>query len=224
MTREEIKNMQQTLNAFTGEYLKGFNPLRVDGERGYLTNRRILTVKYYLGYSKYVKSAEHPNGRTAAWRPKTVRRMRHPHSLRYSSPTMLATAYARRRRQRKRYEAEHNNVTTGVGTFDGRYCAAWLIPYLKWARANGWRGSLNSGWRSPAYSESLCYAMCGAPTCSGRCAGRYSNHAGSTKPAGAVDVSDYYNFGRIIARCPYSPRIYNALGTRDPVHFSASGR
>lgn len=222
MTREEIKNMQHTLNAFTHDYLKGINPLIVDGTRGYLTNRRILTVKYYLGYSKYVKSAAHPNGRTASWRPKTVRRIRHPHSLRYSSPLMLATGAARRRRQRKRYEDQH--VTSGVGYFDGRQVANWLIPYLKWAREHGWRGSVNSGYRSPAYSEHLCYLMCGAPTCPGRCAGRSSNHSGSVKPAGAVDVSDYYNFGRIIANCPYSPRIYNALGSRDPVHFSATGR
>jgi hypothetical protein len=211
------------MNAFTREYLKGVNPLRVDGERGFATNRRILTVKYYLGYSKYLKSAAHPGGRDSTWRPITVRRLRHPRSLKFSSAKMLATAYFRRRRQRRRYEESLNNVTSGVGYFDGRQVANWMIPYLKWARANGWQGSVNSGWRSPQYSQQLCYAMCGAPSCPGKCAGLASNHVGSEKPRGAVDVSDYYRFGQLMTRCPYSPRIFNGLGSRDPVHFSASG-
>ena len=43
-----------------------------------------------------------------------------------------------------------------VGTFDGKAVASWLIPYLTWARQNGWKGRLNSGWRSPEHSERLC--------------------------------------------------------------------
>ena len=96
--------------------------------------------------------------------------------------------------------------------------------HLDWARQNGWKGTLNSGFRDPAYSEKLCISMCGAPSCPGRCAGRASNHAGSSNPAGAVDVSDYVTFGQLMRRCPYSPKIFNALGAQDPVHFSASGR
>jgi hypothetical protein len=111
----------------------------------------------------------------------------------------------------------------GVVQFDGKSVAAWIQPYLVWARQNGWKGTLTSGWRDPAYSEHLCLNMCGAPTCAGRCAGRTSNHAGSVKPAGAIDVSDYVTFGRLMARCPYTPRLQNQLGARDPVHFSASG-
>jgi hypothetical protein len=112
---------------------------------------------------------------------------------------------------------------SGVSWYDGRKCATWLVPYLQWARSHGWDGVLTSGYRDPAYSESLCYAMCGAPACPGRCAGRASNHSGSEKPHGAIDVSDYYSFGDLMKRCPYSPRIFNGLGSRDPVHFSASG-
>ncbi len=111
-----------------------------------------------------------------------------------------------------------------MATFDGRPVAAWMKPYLVWARNQGWRGTLNSGWRSPAYSEQLCRNICGAPSCPGRCAGRASNHAGSVKPAGSLDVSDYARFGELMRRCPLEPRIHNALGARDPVHFSHSGR
>ncbi|MGH7267343.1 MAG: hypothetical protein ACREMB_21185 [Candidatus Rokuibacteriota bacterium] len=128
-------------------------------------------------------------------------------------------------RDRERFfrdHAEPEPPASGVGTFDGRACAAWIIPWLEKSRRAGWRGYLVSGYRSPEYSESLCYSMCGAPSCPGRCAGRASNHAGSAYPAGAVDVSDYANFGAIQRRIG-SPLI-NALGAQDPVHFSISGR
>jgi hypothetical protein len=136
---------------------------------------------------------------------------------------MLARAGDRRRKLRKGAKLS-SAPRAGVATFDGKPVAAWLKPYLVWARNNGWQGTLNSGWRDPAYSEQLCRNICGAPTCPGRCAGKTSNHAGSVKPAGAVDVSDYGKFGELMRRCPIEPRIFNALGARDPVHFSASGR
>ena len=109
-----------------------------------------------------------------------------------------------------------------VGTFDGKQVATWLIPYLSWARQHGWQGRLNSGWRDPEHSEKLCMDICGAPTCPGRCAGRYSNHSGSVKPKGAIAVSDYTRFGQLMAQCPLSPRIFNDL-PKDLVHFSATG-
>lgn len=109
-----------------------------------------------------------------------------------------------------------------VGVFDNKPCAAWLIPYLQWARDRGWRGVLNSGWRDPVKSEGICMDMCGAPSCPGRCAGRLSNHSGSVKPKGAVDVSEYTHFAQLMASCPYSPRIFNDL-PNDRVHFSATG-
>jgi hypothetical protein len=225
VTKKEIREMQVTLNRFTGKYLKGVHPLRVDGVRGHATNIRILAVKYYLGYSKYEKSKKHPGGRDSSWLPLTVRRVRHPRSRKYSSAKMIATGIARRHRQKLRWAQQHVHatVTSGVTTYDGTPVAKWLVPYLQYARSHGWQGRLNSGWRSPSYSTSLCYRMCGAPSCPGRCAGAASNHAGSDKPRGALDVSDYYRFGAIMRNAPFNPRIYNALGSRDPVHYSASG-
>jgi hypothetical protein len=128
------------------------------------------------------------------------------------------------RRRKQRREAQHPPARAGVVLFDGRPCAAWLAPYLEWARGRGWKGTLVSGWRDPAYSEQLCRQICGAPSCPGRCAGRASNHSGNAKPSGALDVSDYQRFGQLMHQCPFSPRIFNALGAKDPVHFSASGR
>lgn len=131
----------------------------------------------------------------------------------------------RHRQAKKRFyflKQQKQAAADGVVEFDGVPCAAWIAEWLKKSREHGWNGVLVSGYRDPEYSEQLCYAMCGAPSCPGRCAGRASNHAGKDYPAGAVDVSDFYNFGAIQKRIG-SPLI-NALGAQDPVHFSVSGR
>ncbi len=130
---------------------------------------------------------------------------------------------AREIESKKRANRRAAAKAKGVGRYDGVPVALWLIPYLDWAREHGWKGRLVSGWRDPNYSRSLCLRMCGAPSCPGRCAGLSSNHVGSASPRGAVDVTDYVTFGRLMERCPLQPRIYNALGARDPVHFSATG-
>lgn len=112
-------------------------------------------------------------------------------------------------------------------TFDGRTCCGWIAGILTRARASGiWHGSVISGVRTPEYSEQLCYAMCGAPSCSGRCAGRASNHNATTcaYPQGAVDVTDYNG---LEAYCrSHGEKLYGggyAL-PQDYPHFSASGR
>ncbi len=214
-SRTDVKALQTALNAFTEKRLE-LAPLIVDGVRGVATKRRIRAAKFYLGYSR-------ANAKSAVVDDAFLRRLKHPRSARHSSPAMLTRAVKRRRTQRKGARLS-SGPAAGVTTFDGKPVAAWLKPYLVWARNNGWQGQLNSGWRDPAYSEQLCRNMCGAPSCPGKCAGRTSNHAGSVKPAGAVDVSDYGKFGELMKRCPLEPRIFNALGARDPVHFSASGR
>jgi len=216
LTAGEVRRLQKGLNRFTERYMEGVGPIVVDGIKGHATARRIATVKYHLGYTGKAQ-------RSATVKPEFVRRMRHPRSPRRSTPAMLTRAVARRAKQRKAAKASAA-PRNGVAMFDGRPVAAWLKPYLDWARQNGWKGTLNSGFRDPAYSEKLCMSMCGAPSCPGKCAGRASNHAGNTNPTGAIDVSDYVTFGQLMRRCPYSPRIFNALGAQDPVHFSASGR
>ncbi|MEJ7824927.1 MAG: hypothetical protein WKF48_05835 [Solirubrobacteraceae bacterium] len=220
MTRSELQALQRAINVFTRRRLSGVAPLKVDGKLGHATLSRVKWVKYYLGYQggAGVQNATVDKAfRSRVW---------HPNSARYSTPARIARGMKRRSVQRAKWRKNHkaSKKATGVGRYDGVPVANWLIPYLQWARANGWRGRLVSGWRDPAYSESLCYRICGAPRCPGRCAGRSSNHAGSAEPNGAVDVSDYVTFGRVIARCPIRPAIINTLGARDPVHFSVSGQ
>ena len=213
MPKEQLKDVQRALNWFTEKFLKGLAPLIVDGEVGPATRKRIKETKFYLGYTGRAR-------KTTAVDQDFMKRLRHP---KRGTPAMVSRGVSRRREQRKAAKASAM-VRPGVALFDGKPVAAWLKPYLDWARKNGWQGTLNSGWRDPVYSEKLCQRICGAPSCPGRCAGRTSNHAGSIKPAGAVDVSDYARFGQLMARCPLQPRIHNALGAQDPVHFSVSGR
>jgi hypothetical protein len=208
----DVSDLQQSLNRFTQKYLVGVHKLEVDGKKGKATNSRIMRVKWYLGYG---------SGRKADVTPRFVRRLRHPHSVRYSTPAMLASGANRRRLQRK-HARNSAKPRDGVVTFDGKPCAAWIVPYLEWARQHGWQGYLVSGYRTPEYSQHLCYGLCGRPSCPGICAGTSSNHTKYAKPGGAVDVSDYLRFAEVIARCPYEPRIFNAL-PRDKVHFSSTG-
>lgn len=109
-----------------------------------------------------------------------------------------------------------------VVQWDGKPVVEWIAFWLEKSRKAGWTGSVNSGYRSPEYSEQLCYQICGAPSCPGRCAGRSSNHTQKGYPNGAVDVSDPTTFAVIQKRIG-SP-LFNALGSADPWHFSSTGR
>ena len=214
MTKAEVKDLQRDLNAFTSKFLTKFPKLIVDGDRGHATNRRIQTVKWYLGYTGKPQ-------RSSRLTPLFRRRLAHPKKADLFTKAMLHAGEERRLDQRR----EANQAPkSGLSTFDGRKVAAWMVPYLEWARKHGWKGTLVSGWRDPAYSEQLCLRMCGAPTCPGRCAGRLSGHVGKTKPNGSVDVSDYVRFGSLMRSAPFNPKLKNLLGARDPVHFSVSGR
>lgn len=144
--------------------------------------------------------------------------VRAPWRIYATSPATAARAVRRRRARKAR-----RRVGDGLAVYDGVTVAAWFIPYLAFARAHGWRGRLTSGYRTPEYSEHLCYEMCGAASCAGRCAGRASHHSQKRKPEGSIDVTDSAKFGDLMAICPLEPRIFNALAPRDVVHFSATG-
>ena len=103
---------------------------------------------------------------------------------------------------------------TGTAMFEGHKVAAWIAPVLKYARQHGWKGQVNSGYRT--YAEQARIYNSGV-----RPAARpgTSNHEGSQYPRGAVDVSDAQQLARIIARSPYA-RYLKYAGAKDPVHFS----
>lgn len=218
MAPASIADRQRELNAWTRRFLRGVRPLAVDGVAGRATNSRIMSVKWYLGYGK----------RGSEWNSAFVRKLRHPHDARYSPPWQLALGARRRSGQRAAWARSHR-PRAGTAPWDGRQVAAWMVPHLEFARGyrgpgGPWQGVVLSGVRDPAYSESLCRAMCGAPQCPGRCAGRASNHAQWVSPHGAIDVTDPRRFAELMEISPHQPRIFNALGAADPNHFSATGR
>lgn len=116
-------------------------------------------------------------------------------------------------------------------TFDGKLVPRWMAAQaLAPARASGiWRGYVFSGYRSPEYSEQLCYNMCGAPSCPGRCAGRASNHAAPPSGRGyayegAVDVTDSAGLQRWCRAHGNPIRGNGEALPSDTPHFSRSGR
>lgn len=217
LNHAQVRTLQRQLNHFSDKFLVDIAPLIVDGDFGAATKKRVKFVKYYLGWNK----------RTPHVSELLLRQLNHPNWAVWSNPARLARAQSRRRRQRRLAIESRNNWRNkhGYAVFDGKNVPEWMVHWLQESRANGWKGWVVSGVRTAAYSEHLCYAMCGAPTCPGRCAGRSSNHnmeQSQGYPAGALDVSDYARFGQVQRRIG-SP-LHNALGARDPVHFSVSGR
>src|SRR6476619_792688 len=128
MNADQVKSLQRAMNAFTDRFLENFPVVMVDGVRGPPTNRRISECKLYLGYK---------GGRERSHRVNKLflRRLADPDLL---PPAMQGLAEARRRKQHERA----HQVVDGVAMFDRRPVAAWLKPYLDFARANGWRGTL----------------------------------------------------------------------------------
>lgn len=218
LTIEQWKRRQRRLNAFVKERkLLGVVALEVDGDPGPLTRKRIRACHFWLGYKK----------RTSRWSDEFADRMRNTFDEELTPREMIRLGIERRRAHNRavRRSQQVGAATAGVRTFEGKPVAAWLVPYLKFARDKGWRGVVISGFRDPAHSERVCIEICGRPTCGSPrpCAGRNSNHSGSVKPRGAIDVSLPASFGQLMKRCPLKPPIFNALGSGDPEHFSATG-
>lgn len=218
-TKQQIEHLQRDLNKWARENPSlGRQILKVDGVLGKHTQEALYAVRYDLGYKRvaadlfdenFFKRMNHPTRVDPAW-----------------GQDKEAVARGKARRRKRRIWVARNRIRSflhpGVGKFDGIPVAKAAIPILQWCRQNGWHGHLVSGYRTPAYSESLCFAMCGHPTCPGRCAGRSTNHAYAQPDRFAVDVSDYVTFRSVVARCPLQPHIHNSLPI-DPVHFSPSG-
>lgn len=151
------------------------------------------------------------------------------------SPAMVLRSRKRRRKARKlRYEHHHPGPQPIPGSpyktpLDGHEVPIWIAEILLAARSTGaWGGVVISGVRTPAYSEQLCLNMCGAPSCSGMCAGRSSNHAcppsGEGVPyEGAVDVTDYYGLRHYCEAHAPQLRGGGQVLPRDLPHFSHVG-
>jgi hypothetical protein len=103
---------------------------------------------------------------------------------------------------------------SGVANFEGKKVAAWIKPALVYARQHGWKGTVNSGYRSFADQQRIYNSGVRPAAKPGT-----SNHEGTDFPRGAVDVSDAATLSAILQRSPYGKRLKWA-GAKDPVHFS----
>jgi hypothetical protein len=115
-SKAEIRQVQQTINAFEKRQKLGRKPLREDGDLGIATKRRIREAKYDLGYVN--------SKRTVAWGDDFLHRLRHPTLVRPEwGQTKDAVKRGRRRRITRRAHVARNRVkavtASGVTTFDG---------------------------------------------------------------------------------------------------------
>lgn len=101
----------------------------------------------------------------------------------------------------------------GVTRFDGKPVAKWIARELRYARAHGWKGSVNSGYRSFAEQKRIYNSGVRPAAKPGT-----SNHEGTQFPRGAVDVSDAAQLSQILRR---KGSKLKWAGSKDPVHFSA---
>lgn len=111
-------------------------------------------------------------------------------------------------------KADTSNLPGGIVQFEGTPVCAWIAAELKKARANGWKGSVTSGYRSAADQARVCATTtnpCAAPGT--------SNHQGKSYPGCAVDVSDAAGLVRALPKG--SPLKYTGAAIGDMVHFSS---
>lgn len=125
----------------------------------------------------------------------------------------------------QRAVVKSNNSTTGkmsnpsahaagVAHFEGKAVAAWIKPALSYARRHGWKGQVNSGFRSLAEQTRIYNSGVRPAAKPGT-----SNHEFTAFPGGAIDASDAETLAHILERSPYAKQLVWA-GAKDPVHFS----
>lgn len=107
----------------------------------------------------------------------------------------------------------------GTVMFDGKPVAKWVGAALSAARANGWRGTVNSGYRSDAEQTRIYQSGVRPAAVPRSMGGAGSNHEFTVYPGGAVDVSDPQGLVQALKRTPYAKKLIYA-GAKDPVHFS----
>jgi hypothetical protein len=107
---------------------------------------------------------------------------------------------------------------------DGKPVAPWIYDRLLWARRQGWRGTVTSGYRSPAEQRRLWDEWR-----AGRRPGPVafpgtSNHEKLGYPGGAVDVTDADTLARLMGRYPGRGQPLRRGIPGEPWHFSLTGR
>lgn len=107
-------------------------------------------------------------------------------------------------------------LPVGVTSFDGKPCAKWVAAELQWAREHGWKGRLESGYRSKADQERVCatgVTPCAKPGT--------SNHEGKRFPKGAADVTNPEELDAVLSHKHGRKLKYTGKTIGDVPHFSS---
>jgi hypothetical protein len=226
----EVRYLQNADNEKLDQYELDWEKDRADGVFGKKTGHNTQLVMFAMGFSRRHRRRLRQTDEHRGWI--SIRDQKIIRGLRRRTLAMRRRSRSDRvRNHLQNLHQEHRKAVAEakddelVVTFDGKPCAGWIArEILEPARMSGtWDGYLISGYRTPAYSTSLCYGICGAPSCPGLCAGASSNHSGNVKPAGAVDVSDA---GGLIAYTRSKGIPFHGAGEMLPHdfnHCSASG-
>lgn len=102
----------------------------------------------------------------------------------------------------------------GVAPFGGKQVAAWIAPALALAQQRGWKGGVESGYRTLAQQTAIYDSGVRPAAKPGT-----SNHEMTAFPGGAVDVTDPQGLSRALQGTKYEKLLVWA-GAKDPVHFS----
>jgi hypothetical protein len=197
-----VRELQQGLD-YTFKHWAVDRRVRIDGIYGRQTKSSVMLATFILGFAERRRKMI----RHAGLDERTQQIIR---GSRHRTRFMRLRTRLRRRRIRKlRQQYNPSKPPGSLGAWDGRKVAGWMVGLYpgpdgkrrNWLAAiketGHWSGDLYSGFRDPAYSESLCYGICGAPSCPGLCAGRASNHSQTGAPNwGAIDVMNPDGFQR----------------------------
>lgn len=107
----------------------------------------------------------------------------------------------------------------GIANFEGHKVAAWIADELRYARAHGWKGKVNSGYRSDAEQVRIWNSGVRPAAKPKSLGGGGSNHSAADFPGGAIDVEGAAQLSAILSKKPGGSRLKWA-GAKDPVHFS----
>ncbi len=225
----DVKELQQGLR-HVFDHFKIDWPVHVDGVYGHHSRKAALVAQYVSGISKKSRHLT----RTAGL-PQIAQQQ-----IRGSEPIRFGAIRRRHREKQIKHlrKASHRPEAGGpagaaLGNWDGRQVAGWMVgtragpdgKTVNWLQriedTGHWAGGLYSGYRTPAESVAACYAICGAASCSGLCAGTASNHDDTGPPHwGAIDVVNPSGFEAGVREvgAPFA----NLLPA-DPNHHSPSG-
>lgn len=104
----------------------------------------------------------------------------------------------------------------GLTMFDGQPVCKWIADELTWARKHGWKGRLESGYRSKQHQAEVCAT--GVKPCAepGK-----SNHQGKRFPKCAADVTNPEELDEVLSKKPGRRLKYTGRSIGDTPHFSS---